>query len=129
VLGVLDATAAVFLARRQIDAKTNEVGPFAEVMDQITCLDGVPNGLPLGRGVVIEERGVVIEETVIAPCRVSCAAGGGTRLASGGPVGPYMPVIAPLADPGRAVLVLPRWAFAADPTAPLLPLASHVRQA
>jgi predicted transposase YbfD/YdcC len=41
VLGVLDVTAAVFLTQRQIDAKTNEIGMFTQVMDQISSLDGV----------------------------------------------------------------------------------------
>jgi predicted transposase YbfD/YdcC len=41
VLGVLDVTAAVFLTQRQIDAKTNEIGMFTQVMDQIASLDGV----------------------------------------------------------------------------------------
>ncbi len=41
VLGVLDVTAAVFLTQRQIDAKTNEIGMFTEVMDQLATLEGV----------------------------------------------------------------------------------------
>lgn len=41
VLGVLDVTAEVFLTQRQINAKTNEIGMFTQVMDQISCLDGV----------------------------------------------------------------------------------------
>jgi hypothetical protein len=41
VLGVLDVTAAVFLTQRQIAAKTNEIGMFTQVMDQIASLDGV----------------------------------------------------------------------------------------
>jgi len=40
VLGVLDVSAAVFLTQRQIDAKTNEIGMFTQVMDQISSLDG-----------------------------------------------------------------------------------------
>lgn len=41
VLGVLDVSAAVFLTQRQIDAKTNEIGMFTQVMDQIDSLEGV----------------------------------------------------------------------------------------
>lgn len=41
VLGVLDVSAAVFLTQQSIIRKTNEIGMFAEVMDQISCLDGV----------------------------------------------------------------------------------------
>ena len=41
VLGVLDVSAAVFLTQRQIDAKTNEIGMFTQVMDQISSLEGV----------------------------------------------------------------------------------------
>ena len=41
VLGVLDVSAAVFLTQRSITRKTNEIGMFAEVMDQIESLKGV----------------------------------------------------------------------------------------
>jgi hypothetical protein len=41
VLGVLDVSASVFLTQRSITRKTNEIGMFAEVMDQIESLDGV----------------------------------------------------------------------------------------
>jgi hypothetical protein len=38
---VLDVSASVFLTQRSITRKTNEIGMFAEVMDQIESLDGV----------------------------------------------------------------------------------------
>lgn len=41
VLGVLDVTAAVFLTQRSIVRKTNEIGMFTQVMDQISSLDQV----------------------------------------------------------------------------------------
>jgi predicted transposase YbfD/YdcC len=41
LLGVLDVTTAVFLTQREIGAKTNEIGLFTQVMDQIGSLDGV----------------------------------------------------------------------------------------
>src|SRR5882724_1115334 len=41
LLGVLDVSAAVFLTQKSITRKTNEIGMFAEVMDQITDLTGV----------------------------------------------------------------------------------------
>ena len=41
VLGVLDVSAAVFLTQRSIIRKTNEIGMFSEVLDQITSLRGV----------------------------------------------------------------------------------------
>lgn len=41
LLGVLDVRAAVFLTQRQISAKTNEIGMFTQVMDQVTSLEGV----------------------------------------------------------------------------------------
>jgi predicted transposase YbfD/YdcC len=41
VLGVLDVSAAVFLTQRSITRKTNEIGMFSEVMDQIESLKGV----------------------------------------------------------------------------------------
>jgi predicted transposase YbfD/YdcC len=41
VLGVLDVSTAVFLTQREIGVKTNEIGMFTQVMDQIDALDGV----------------------------------------------------------------------------------------
>lgn len=49
-------------------------------------------------------------------------------MTGGGPRSPDVRVVAALADPRRAVLVAPWWAFAADPTTALLALASHARQ-
>lgn len=41
VLGVLDVSAAVFLTQRSITRKTNEIGMFTQVMDQISSLTDV----------------------------------------------------------------------------------------
>lgn len=78
----------------------------------------------------IVENGGVVEVSVFGQGR-----GGGGRIGSrgailtgGGPRSPDVRVVAALADPRRAVLVAPWWAFAADPTTALLALASHARQ-
>jgi hypothetical protein len=76
----------------------------------------------------IVEDGVVVRSPWSVKSRGGRIGRDAAALVSGGPLSPDVLVVAALADPRRAVLVAPWWAFAADPTTALLALASHAGQ-